>query len=182
MVGEGHVIGDHSYDHMAHNTINDSPRCVLNILVFTKIQVLLFQKCLCWSGRWHHLVWSEEYWPCYSGTQRSWSAKTIIVIFLQIILSQATRRMPSTLWRTPCGTTSDSPSLTTGGWGLSSMTATPVQSQHPRESELKTKYSVCEVIITFSNGVELAKALNNEGASVFGWDMEWNMNYNINRL
>lgn len=32
-----------------------------------------------------------------------------------------------------------------------------------------------------SNGVELAKALYNEGASVFGWDMEWNMNYNINR-
>ena len=26
MVEEGHVIGDHSYDHMAHNTINDSPR------------------------------------------------------------------------------------------------------------------------------------------------------------
>ena len=29
--------------------------------------------------------------------------------------------------------------------------------------------------------MELAKALYNEGASVFGWDMEWNMNYNINR-
>ena len=26
MVTEGHVVGDHSYDHMAHNTINDSPR------------------------------------------------------------------------------------------------------------------------------------------------------------
>ena len=33
----------------------------------------------------------------------------------------------------------------------------------------------------FSNGVELAKALAEEGASVFGWDLEWNMNYNINR-
>lgn len=33
-----------------------------------------------------------------------------------------------------------------------------------------------------SNGVELAKALAEEGASVFGWDLEWNMNYNINRL
>ena len=33
----------------------------------------------------------------------------------------------------------------------------------------------------FSNGVELAKALYSEGASVFGWDLEWNMNYNINR-
>ena len=36
--------------------------------------------------------------------------------------------------------------------------------------------------INFSNGVELAKALAEEGASVFGWDLEWNMNYNINRL
>ena len=27
----------------------------------------------------------------------------------------------------------------------------------------------------------MAKALYNEGASVFGWDMEWNMDYNINR-
>jgi hypothetical protein len=35
--------------------------------------------------------------------------------------------------------------------------------------------------ILHSNGVELAKALSEEGASVFGWDMEWNMNYNINR-
>ena len=35
--------------------------------------------------------------------------------------------------------------------------------------------------INFSNGVELAKALAEEGASVFGWDLEWNMNYNINR-
>ena len=26
MVTEGHVIGDHSYDHMAHNTIGDTPR------------------------------------------------------------------------------------------------------------------------------------------------------------
>lgn len=120
--------------------------------------------------------------PATLALKEAGQQKLFIVIILQIILSQATRRMPSTLWRTPCGTTSDSPSLTTGGWGLSSMTATPVQSQHPRESELKTKYSVCEVIITFSNGVELAKALNNEGASVFGWDMEWNMNYNINRL
>ena len=34
----------------------------------------------------------------------------------------------------------------------------------------------------FSNGVELAKALFSEGANVFGWDMEWNMNYNINRF
>ena len=25
-VTEGHVIGDHSYDHMAHNTIGDTPR------------------------------------------------------------------------------------------------------------------------------------------------------------
>jgi len=32
-----------------------------------------------------------------------------------------------------------------------------------------------------SAGVELAKALGEEGASVFGWDLEWNMNYNINR-
>merc|ERR1711874_131774 len=32
-----------------------------------------------------------------------------------------------------------------------------------------------------NNGVELAKALAEEGASVFGWDLEWNMNYNINR-
>ena len=29
--------------------------------------------------------------------------------------------------------------------------------------------------------MELAKALHNEGASVFGWDIEWNMNYTINR-
>ena len=36
--------------------------------------------------------------------------------------------------------------------------------------------------LDFSNGVELAKALAEEGASVFGWDLEWNMNYNINRL
>ena len=26
MVEEGHLIGDHSYDHMAHNTIGDTPR------------------------------------------------------------------------------------------------------------------------------------------------------------
>lgn len=26
MVSEGHLLGDHSYDHMVHNTINDSPR------------------------------------------------------------------------------------------------------------------------------------------------------------
>ena len=26
MVEEGHVIGDHSYDHMSHNTIGDTPR------------------------------------------------------------------------------------------------------------------------------------------------------------
>ena len=31
MVSEGHVIGDHSYDHMSHNTINDSPRYFLSI-------------------------------------------------------------------------------------------------------------------------------------------------------
>ena len=36
-------------------------------------------------------------------------------------------------------------------------------------------------LLLFSNGVELAKALYSEGASVFGWDLEWNMNYNINR-
>ena len=35
--------------------------------------------------------------------------------------------------------------------------------------------------VLFSAGVELAKALGEEGASVFGWDLEWNMNYNINR-
>ena len=33
----------------------------------------------------------------------------------------------------------------------------------------------------YSNGVELAKALSSEGAHVYGWDMEWNMDYNINR-
>jgi hypothetical protein len=32
-----------------------------------------------------------------------------------------------------------------------------------------------------SNGVLLAEALSADGAHVFGWDMEWNMNYNINR-
>ena len=26
MMTEGHLIGDHSYDHMAHNTIGDTPR------------------------------------------------------------------------------------------------------------------------------------------------------------
>lgn len=35
--------------------------------------------------------------------------------------------------------------------------------------------------VLLSAGVELAKALGEEGASVFGWDLEWNMNYNINR-
>ena len=34
---------------------------------------------------------------------------------------------------------------------------------------------------SFSNGVKLAQALSEDGAHVYGWDMEWNMNYNINR-
>ena len=36
--------------------------------------------------------------------------------------------------------------------------------------------------MSFSNGVKLAQALSEDGAHVYGWDMEWNMNYNINRL
>ncbi len=30
-------------------------------------------------------------------------------------------------------------------------------------------------------GVLLADALSADGALVFGWDLEWNMNYTVNR-
>ena len=32
-----------------------------------------------------------------------------------------------------------------------------------------------------SNGLKIANALEQQGAHVIGWDLEWNMNFNVNR-
>ena len=92
--------------------------------------------------------------------------------------------MQWTLWQTQCGTTSDFRSRTTGGWARSRRTATRARCPPPLASKAAKRSSTLNWFETldFSNGVELAKALAEEGASVFGWDLEWNMNYNINRL
>ena len=67
MVAEGHIIGDHSYDHMAHNTIGDSPRSYYYPLRnFSLWKLLTFQKRLCGSGWRHILVWPEKHRSCHS--------------------------------------------------------------------------------------------------------------------
>ncbi len=50
MLTEGHVIGDHSYDHMVHNTINDNPR-YRYLIVFVQgwgggVVVLSLKSCI----------------------------------------------------------------------------------------------------------------------------------------
>ena len=32
------------------------------------------------------------------------------------------------------------------------------------------------------NGLKIANALEQQGAHVIGWDLEWNMNFNVNRF
>jgi len=131
MVNEGHVIGDHSYDHMAHNTINDSPR---NAYVGLDDDIK-------WFG------------------QKSIDPATLALKEAGY-KENAINFVTNTMWnniRLPFS----------NNW---------------RVGPIKHDCYPCTVPASSgNNGVELAKALNNEGASVFGWDMEWNMNYNINR-
>ena len=58
MVSEGHVIGDHSYDHMSHNTINDSPRHDLayfnnnnNRIIFFRNAYVGLDEDITWFGQ-----------------------------------------------------------------------------------------------------------------------------------
>jgi len=131
MVAEGHVIGDHSYDHMAHNTINDSPR---NAYVGLDSDIT-------WFG------------------QRSIDPATITLKEAGY-KEDAVNFVTNTMWnniRLPFS----------NNWRVGSIKADCYPCTVPASSG--------------NNGVELAKALAEEGASVFGWDLEWNMNYNINR-
>jgi len=131
MVAEGHIIGDHSYDHMAHNTIGDTPR---NAYVGLDSDIT-------WFG------------------QKSIDPATLTLKEAGY-KEDAINFVTNTMWnyiRLPFS----------NNWRVGPITHDCYPCTLPASSG--------------NNGVELAKALYNEGASVFGWDMEWNMNYNINR-
>jgi len=131
IVSEGHVVGDHSYDHMVHNTINDSPRNAYKGL----------DSDILWFG------------------QRSIDPATL-ALKEQGFKKDAVDFVTNTMWnniRLPFS----------NNWRVGPVSADCYPCTVPASSG--------------SNGVELAKALFEEGASVFGWDLEWNMNYNINR-
>ena len=51
---------------------------------------------------------------------------------------------------------------------------------HPSNYFCHPPNNLC-VTVLCSNGVALAEALGKDGAHVFGWDIEWGINYNINR-
>jgi len=131
IVREGHLLGDHSYDHMAHNTINDSPR---NAYVGLDSDIL-------WFGQ-------KSIDPATVTLKQSGFGEDTVNF------------VTNTMWnniRLPFS----------NNWRVGPVSADCYPCTVPASSG--------------SNGVELAKALAEEGASVFGWDLEWNMNYNINR-
>lgn len=131
MLTEGHTIGDHSYDHMAHNTIGDTPR---NAYVGLESDIL-------WFG------------------QKNIDPATLTLKEAGF-QENAINLVTNTMWnniRLPFS----------NNWRVGKVVHDCYPCTVPASSG--------------NNGVELAKALASEGANVFGWDMEWNMNYNINR-
>jgi len=131
MLSEGHVIADHSYDHMVHNTITDSPRNA-------------------YKGLDEDILWFGQ--------------KSIDPVTLTLkeagFEEDAINYVTYTMWnhiRLPFS----------NNWRVGPISHDCYPCTVPASSG--------------SNGVELTKALASEGASVFGWDMEWSINYNINR-
>jgi len=131
MLTEGHMIGDHSYDHMKHNTISDSPR---NAYKGLDTDIL-------WFG------------------QKSIDPVTL-VLKESGYREEAVNYVTNTMWnniRLPYS----------NNWRVGPISADCYPCTVPASSG--------------SNGVKLAEALGKDGAHVYGWDLEWNMNYNINR-
>ncbi|XP_023343432.1 uncharacterized protein LOC111712908 [Eurytemora carolleeae] len=128
---EGHVLGDHSYDHMVHNTINDSPRNA-------------------YKGMEDDIMWFG---------QRSIDPVTFTIKEAGFD-EDAVNYVTQTMWnniRLPFS----------NNWRVGPISHDCYPCTVPPSSG--------------NNGVELAKALSMDGAHVFGWDLEWNMDYNINR-
>jgi len=131
MVTEGHLVGDHSYDHMSHNTIGDTPR---NAYVGVDDDIN-------WFGQ-------KNIDPA-TLTLKEAGYKEDLINFVTNSMWNNIRLPFSNNWRV---------------------------------GNIAHDCYPCTVPASSGNaGVELAKALHNEGANVFGWDLEWNMNYNINR-
>ena len=131
MVAEGHVLGDHSYDHMFHNTVPDTAR---NAYVFLHSDIA-------WFGQ-------RNINPAML-TLKEVGFKEDDVNFVADTMWNNVRLPFSNKWRVG-----------------------PVQANcFPCTVPASSR----------NNGVELAKALTEEGASVFGWDLEWQMNFHVSR-
>ncbi len=135
IVSEGHVLADHSYDHMFHNS--DGP----------KNAYMDVQNDLAYFGRGN----SD---PVLS-ILVSAGARDDILAYVNYTMSYFVR-MPYT-----------------NNWRVTSRTG----------RSIKHDCFPCTIPArSGSNGIEIANILHGTGAQVIGWDLEWNMNFNSNRL
>ena len=137
MVNEGHVLADHSYDHMYHNDQGDGPNNVY-LDVDNDLQ--------------------------YFGRR---NAEPVLKILLKAGLDQKTinyvNYTMNTFVRMPYS----------NNWR--------VRTQEGRRIEHDC-YECTSPGNSGSNGVKIANSLEQSGAQVIGWDLEWKMNFTINRL
>ena len=137
IVSEGHVLADHSYDHMYHNDQGSGPKNVY----------LDVENDLRYFGR-------GNAGPALDILSRAKFGREMID-YVNYTMNTFVRMPYSDNWRVR---------LAEGR----RITHDCYDCTVPGES--------------ISNGLKIANALEQQGAHVIGWDLEWNMNFVVNRL